>query len=295
MKKFFLIITVCFLYLSAVAQRETNSSLTKYYKVIVQTLAHDSMQGRLPGTAFEKTAADFIAREFDKIGLTPVFQKFSFHLSDSSSLTESINVYSFIDNKKDSTIIIGAHYDHLGLGGPLSRSLGKNGIHNGADDNASGVALMLGLAKEYKSWSNPNYNYVYVAYSAHEMGLYGSGAFAKLASKKFKNLALVANFDMVGRMHPSLRWVKLTGVENTFENSENLQATIGLKFRLEPDTLLNQLDTRAFYKDGIPCIAVSTGIHDDYHKLTDDESNINYEGILLIQKWLREYLEDIGK
>lgn len=263
----------------------TRETLPAFYQQVVEALAHDSLQGRPMGSIYEQKAAAYIASHFKQApGFIPRFHSFKLTAPDSATSSKSTNVFCWINNRADSTVLIGAHYDHLGLGGKRSLSLGKRGVHNGADDNASGVALLLGLARTYASWGSARYNYVFVAYSAHEVGLFGSSAFAKKAMKSYGPLALVLNFDMVGRMHPQENRLKVIGVGTTplpFSSIEVLNP--GLRFRAEQDSLLKQLDTRAFYAAGVPCLSFSTGVHDDYHKLSDDAGKINYQGILSLQ------------
>ncbi len=256
-------------------------------------LASDSMAGRPSSSIYEEKAAQYISRQFSLQSLKPKFQVFKYQPKDSVHCSKSKNVFCFINNRSDSTIIIGAHYDHLGLGGSLSMNMGKKGIHNGADDNASGIALLLGLVKTYPQWKNTNYNYVFVAYSAHEIGLFGSENFSKTAVKKYKKISLVINFDMVGRMNPELKWLKLYGT-STLKNKKSFFdiEKFGLHYRFENDIMLSQLDTKSFVEKQIPCLSISTGIHDDYHKMSDDEVKINYQGILLIQQLLEEFLKD---
>lgn len=272
------------------SQKEQDTTLIKYYQGIIQTLSHDSLQGRPAGSIYEKRSANYIAKQFNNLGLKSKLQVYKFKTKDSTSFIRSQNVYCFINNKADSTIIIGAHYDHIGLGGPLSRSMGKKGVHHGADDNASGIALLLGLTKNLKQWNNPKYNYVLVAYSAHEIGLYGSTSFGILATKKY-DIALVINFDMVGRMHPDLKWLKIAGVDTSkVENSFFKTDFKYIHFKFDTDSILLELDTKKFYENQISCISFTTGVHDDYHKITDTENKINYPGMLSIQKMLEMYL-----
>jgi hypothetical protein len=275
-----------------VSQNEQDTILIKYYQNIIQTLSHDSLQGRPAGSIYEKRSANYISKQFNNLGLKSKLQVYKFKAKDSTSITKSQNVYCFINNKADSTIIFGAHYDHIGLGGPLSRSMGKKGVHHGADDNASGIALLLGLTKNLKQWNNPKYNYVLVAYSAHEIGLYGSTSFGILAAKKY-DIALVINFDMVGRMHPDLNWLKIAGVDTSkVENSFFKTDFKDIHFKFDTDSILLELDTKKFYENQISCISFTTGVHDDYHKMTDTENKINYLGMLSIQKMLEMYLSN---
>ncbi|MBU0489307.1 MAG: M28 family peptidase, partial [Bacteroidetes bacterium] len=110
-------------------------------KEIVYTLAADSMLGRAAGSEGELIARKYLLSCFHKMDLAPIsktyIQEFTFP-KDSANLDTAYNVYGYIDNNADSTIVIGAHYDHIGFGGPKSRSLTSNKIHSGADDNASG-------------------------------------------------------------------------------------------------------------------------------------------------------------
>src|SRR3989338_1585055 len=116
-----------------------------HFREIIDILASDSLTGRMPGSPEIDVALDYIRNELLPLaGLKSKVQQFTFLLDDHSFSAK--NCYSFLNNHRDSTIIIGAHYDHIGLGGALSKSIGIEGIHNGADDNASGVAIAIQLA-----------------------------------------------------------------------------------------------------------------------------------------------------
>lgn len=293
MNKLFFILSLFFSVARARGQSATDIELMSFYKEIISVLANDSMQGRSVSSIFEKKTADEIYNRMKLNGCHPKVQKFHFTGNDSVHTSVSMNVYCRIDNHAIQTIIIGAHYDHIGLGGKLSRSLMKKDIHNGADDNASGVALMLGLLKNYSLWKNNRFNYYFVAYSAHEIGLFGSEAFSNFILKnKNINLRLVLNFDMVGRMDDSNRIVKISGAQsNKFKDIFfNQQISDSLNLRFTSDSLLYELDTRAFYMSGFNALSFTTGVHDDYHKTTDDEEKINYRGILRIQKFIERFL-----
>ena len=277
------------------SQKEQDSTLIKYYQGIIQTLSNDSLQGRPAGGKWEKKTVKYIQRKFNELGLKSKTFVFNYLPIDSNKISQSQNVYCYINNKADSTIIIGAHYDHIGMGGPLSRSLGKKSIHPGADDNASGIALLLGLAKNYKTWSQTCFNYVFIAYAAHEIGLYGSASFTKLSLKKFPEIKKVINFDMVGRMHPELKWLKIAGVDTSkVENSFFKKDFTEIHYKFDTDSILLELDTKKFYENNISCISFTTGVHDDYHKISDTENKINYLGILNIQKMLEKYLSNFN-
>lgn len=157
----------------------------------VVILASDSLMGRETGTKEELMAADYIASRFSDLNLSAkgtdgYFQDFNFKPSSNphqeAQVSDSLkgdgtisgrNVIGFLDNKAAKTMVIGAHYDHLGMGGEGSLFREGEAIHNGADDNASGVAMMLQLAARVKE-NSTNYNYLFIAFSGEEKGLLGS-------------------------------------------------------------------------------------------------------------------------
>ncbi len=276
---------------SMFAQLTDSINQITYYKSVIHFLANDSLQGRAVGTIYEKQSADFIFQQLLNAKLKPERQYFNFQPTESSKKIKSQNIYAFLDNKKDSTILISAHYDHIGLGGNLSLHAKLKGIHNGADDNASGVALLLGLCRNGKEKLNKKYNYLFVFYSAHEVGLFGSTYFIKQYNKKFKPLALVINFDMVGRMDNEYKILKLY-YSDTFKQQLELTANQYkyFQYRWEGHQKLEELDTKPYYKKSIKCLSLTTGLHSDYHKTTDDIEYINYQGIYAIENFLMQLL-----
>ncbi len=185
----------------------------------VSVLANDSLNGRKTGSEDEKKAAEYIAKRFTDLGLQPkgtdgYFQKFTFKTSknphqeaeftseksDSTEIGE--NVIAFLDNKAENTVVIGAHYDHLGMGGEGSLYREGEAIHNGADDNASGVAMMFHLADSLQKKGSPkNNNYLFIAFSGEEEGLLGSNYFVKNPTIDTKKVTYMLNMDMVGRLN----------------------------------------------------------------------------------------------
>ena len=162
-------------------------------------LSSDSLEGRETGKKGEKIAAEYIKKRFVEFGLDPAgssdyYQNFNFKnntnpheekkftTEEADSSITATNVIGYINNNAKNTIVIGAHYDHLGYGNEnsLHRSE-KSKIHNGADDNASGVSLMLDLAAKLKD--NINNNYLFIAFSGEELGLLGSNFFVKNHSR----------------------------------------------------------------------------------------------------------------
>lgn len=270
-----------------------NDSLTiSLLTNVVQTLAHDSFNGRETGTEYEKKSLDFISETIRSLTQKKL-KKQGFEFLLDSARCASENGYYFLNKRKKETVIIGAHYDHIGLGGPLSMSRKNNQIHNGADDNASGVAMLIALMNQLVHEKSLNYNFLFVFYGAHEEGLFGSSAFQKLVEKKklkFKNIALVINLDMVGRYNPNLKKLKCMRnqfSEKFFENSRPDKFDLELNF-VEEEKLV-YLDTKEHYLKNTPCINFTTGLHTDYHSVSDDSQYINFPGMLLIYSFLYQF------
>lgn len=252
------------------------------------------MQGREAGTEGAEKAKNYLVNYYKTIGLKPLkdtyIQKFVFP-KDSTHTETAMNISGMIDNKANSTIVIGAHYDHLGMGGLKSRSLTTKKIHAGADDNASGVAMMLLLAEQLKKSGNKKFNYLFVAFSAHENGLYGSEAFVNEIIIDLSKIKLMLNFDMVGRLDVTSPILKATKSEKDFYLDSLLNNVNHKNFQIKiQDNSLSKSDATAFTKNNISSITFSTGIHDDYHKVSDTAEKINYDGVNTIKEYLFEFL-----
>ncbi|MBS1783125.1 MAG: M28 family peptidase [Bacteroidetes bacterium] len=188
------------------------------------------------------------------------------------------NVAAWIDNKAPYTVILGAHFDHLGYGEDgNSLSLSKE-IHNGADDNASGSAGLLELAARIKKQRLRNYNYLFVNFSGEELGLLGSKAFVKDYQIDSNHTAYMINMDMIGRLNDSTHALTVGGIGtspvwSTFVSSPNKEFKIAID-----SSGVGPSDHTSFYHVGIPVLFFFTGIHHDYHKPSDDADKINYLG-----------------
>ncbi|MFM2386223.1 MAG: hypothetical protein RL660_980 [Bacteroidota bacterium] len=268
----------------------TNTQL-RYMQRIVEALAHDSMQGREPGSVYEQKCAALIEKEFQQHKrLRCSKQNFQFVHPFTQQTISATNVLAYYDCKRDSTVLIGAHYDHLGLGAYKSASFGaKQKIHNGADDNASGVAIMLALVNNIVKQQQNKYNYLFVAYSAHELGLFGSAYLAKSKLPALSKCIAVYNFDMLGHLDSKENKLALCTA-----NSDKYVAVTNdasnLKIEIE-STDISNTDAGAFAAIGITCFSFSTGPHQHYHKYTDDAETINYTGMDTIRKFLLAHLK----
>lgn len=279
-----LLLSVCTLR----AQVDTSTALERI-RQDVMALADDSMGGRPPGGMYELKAARYISEQFSQVDILRDIILFKAY-SDKDTLTCS-NIIGYIDNKADSTIIIGAHYDHLGMGGSKSRDRFAKGIHHGADDNASGVALMLELARNMASNSvSRRYNYMFVAFSAHEIGLYGSANFTRTEYFKQLKVKLYLNFDMVGRLDSKENKVRASYCkgQQSMKGFFDTDTTSGIVITTDEDNTIN--DYTIFCEAGVPAISITTGLHSDYHRTGDTADKINYQGIVQIFELLKERL-----
>ena len=276
-------------------------SLIEDYRADVTFLADDELEGREVGTPGEIKAAKYIAERMKENGLTPkgdddtYFQVFSrkmkAHPHDTIGEGERIegrNVVGFIDNGAEKTVVIGAHYDHLGYGeeGSLADSAGQ--VHNGADDNASGVAAMLGLAKKFKG-QNLKTNVLFIAFTGEEKGLWGSNFFIKNSPIPAAEMAYMVNMDMVGRLDSNRRLaIYGIGTSPLFKPALDSCNTFGFKSKFDSSGV-GPSDHTSFYLEDVPVLHFFTGQHKDYHKPTDDTEFINFNGIVLVV----DYIESI--
>ena len=212
------------------------------------------------------------------------------------------NVAGFIDNKAKNTVIIGAHFDHLGYGED-GNSLDRNNkqIHNGADDNASGVAGMIELARLLQQSSLKQNNYLFLAFSGEELGLQGSKYFVQHPTIDMSTVNYMVNLDMIGRMNEADHTVTVGGfgTSPSWTFFYSLTGKKGLdngsmSFKFDSSGT-GPSDHTSFYLKGIPVLFYFTGIHTDYHKPSDDFNKINYPGELAVLKHIYSVIELAGR
>lgn len=205
------------------------------------------------------------------------------------------NVAGFIDNGAANTIVIGAHLDHLGYGEDHnSLWAGKPEIHNGADDNASGTALVMEMAQLLKSSKYKNNNYLLVCFSGEELGLFGSKYFADHSPVPLSSINFMINCDMVGRLNPDTKTITIGGY-GTSPYWSHLPAktkTINVKF---DSSGIGPSDHTSFYLKNIPVLFFFTGTHADYHKPSDDADKINYTGELYVIQYIMDVIKGVNK
>ena len=195
----------------------------------------------------------------------------------SERFSDGYNVIGYIHNNKRKTVVLGAHYDHLGMGGENSLYKGPAAIHNGADDNGSGTTLLLEAMRYYAQRKDTNYNYLIQFYSAEELGLIGSKYWTNHPTFPLKEIEFMINSDMVGRLRENR--LQLSGTGTAVEWDGILDSPIlGLDLKKDPAGVGPSDQTSFYYKD-IPVLHLFTGTHNDYHKPTDDAEKINYKGM----------------
>lgn len=271
----------------------------------IYTLASDKMKGRGTGSKELNKAGKYIERQFKSYKLTPLGtdgfkQPFTAKVRRvvvKDSIRQAHNVIGLLDNGAAHTIVVGAHYDHLGMGrqGSSRDTLPEGKLHNGADDNASGVAGLLEIARHFSTNDvTEPYNILFIAFSAEELGLVGSRHFVNEPTLPLENMHFMLNFDMIGRYQPEQR-LAIIGSGTTpswpavFEN-----ITSDIDFWLSHDGSGGS-DQTSFYAKDIPVLFFHTGGHEDYHMPGDEPQKINYPATVSIIDLAIEVIESAMK
>lgn len=276
MKKFLLLLSMWLYVRSAAAQSVDSLQLMQD----VKTLSADKMQGRKTGTPASREAQLYIIRRFEEIGLQKRFDTYeqSFFFPDHGRRIMGTNIMGYLPGKSSGWIVISAHYDHLGT---TTHAVNGDSVFNGADDNASGVAGLLAIARYFKQHP-PNHHVLFVAFDAEEEGLQGSKAFVAQAGNLLKDVRLNINMDMIShskahelyacgtRQFPRLKpFIEKTGSNRYAKILFGHDDPANSK-----DNWVNQSDQGSFYAAGIPFIYFGVEDHPDYHQLSDTFSTI---------------------
>ncbi|MBS1490212.1 MAG: M20/M25/M40 family metallo-hydrolase [Bacteroidetes bacterium] len=270
----------------------------------IKILSADSLNGRGTGSEGEKMAAAYIVGEFKKIKLQPkgeaqgFLQAFPFKGGMHGTGTEGTahNIIGYLDNGAAQTIIIGAHYDHLGLGenGSSLDANPQGKIHNGADDNASGTAGIIELARYFqKNKKKEKYNFLFISFSGEELGLFGSKYFTEHPTLDLSTVNYMINLDMVGRLDPATKALAVsgTGTSNVWETE--LKKIAG-DIKIKTDSAgIGPSDHTSFYLKNIPVLHFFTGAHSDYHKPSDDWQKINFAGEKQVLELIIKLVEEL--
>ncbi len=272
----------------------------------ISYLASDDLKGRATDTKGAKKAAKYIKNQFKKIGLLPKGTDGYYHnyvyRNGSNPHGEDMkakphtgtNVVGYIDNGAEETVVIGAHYDHLGEGHD-GNSLDPNPadkIHNGADDNASGVAGVIELARLYQNNRvREPYNFVFICFSGEELGLFGSKKYCETPTIDLKKVHFMLNMDMIGRLNAE-KSILIGGVGTAPELFDiiGIVQKNGIKVKVD-SAGIGPSDHTSFYLKDIPVLFVFTGQHSDYHKPSDDTEKINFEGEIQVLELVTKIID----
>ena len=244
----------------------------------LRVLAADSMEGRATGTPGSARARRFLVDAFGEAGLQPFGASFEqpFELESGGVALQAVNVVGYVAGEEPDgpVIVITAHYDHLGIQDGV--------IYNGADDNASGTAVLLAIARHLRE-SAPNHTVILAALDAEELGLRGAQAFVQDPPVERDRIALNINLDMVGRNSRGEMYVA-GAYHYPFLRPllEEVAANAPLRLRLGHDSpdlppgndWTQQSDHAAFHAVGIPFVYFGVEDHPDYHRPTDDAERI---------------------
>ena len=258
----------------------------------IRFLSDDRLDGRLTGSPGADTAAAYLARRFGAVGLQQAaggwFQ--TFPISRSAPVAQHAHVAGLTGRNvigllpghdpvlRNETVIVGAHYDHLGLGGFGSLDPDSTGkVHNGADDNASGTAMLIEIAERLAA-APPARTVVFIAFSGEELGLLGSAYYVKQPVYPLATTLAMINLDMVGRLRQKRLIVYGSRSAKEFPKLlDSLNWYAGFDLRAQGDGY-GPSDQSSFYAAGRPVLHFFTDLHEDYHRTTDDWQKINVEG-----------------
>ena len=260
----------------------------------VRYLADDALEGRLSGTEGERCAGAFIAAKFASLGLEPAGADGYFQELPLASAAQphappgrGRNVIGLLRGSdpalSGTAVVIGAHYDHLGLG--EFGSIGEAGeIHNGADDNASGVAALLAAARALTGGLRTARSIIFIAFTGEELGLIGSSWYAEHPAFPLERTVAMINLDMVGRLEDGELIVNGTGTAAEWPDIlPAANADLGIPMVFEASGF-GPSDHTSFYVHEIPVLHFFTNVHGDYHRHTDDADKVDAWGLGLVAR-----------
>ncbi len=280
--------------LNALAQSEvTEQEIAEH----ISYLASPQMKGRFPGTNENKKVVKYLIKNFKQANIKPFgnsyIQNFTAKIRVKKGVTDTPfaktqNVIGFIEGNdpvlKNEFIVLGAHYDHLGMGGPSSKKQDTIGVHLGADDNASGTAALLEIGERLAANKNDlKRSVLLIAFGAEEQGLLGSKYFVEHPVIPLSSIKLMLNMDMVGRMNAEKQLYM--GGAASFNGGMELMKGLGQGSGINPIVIgydVGGSDHVSFYKKKISVLGFHTGGHPQYHTPEDSFALINIPGEKLV-------------
>ena len=217
-------------------------------------------------------------------------------LQTKTEVKNVVGILEGVGELKDETIVVGAHYDHLGYGGSGSLAPWTKEIHNGADDNSSGTSALLEIAQQLASRKTPSRRrIVFIAFSAEERGLIGSDRYVKEPLIALHKTIAMVNLDMVGRLTDNKLIVTGTGTSDVWEPLlDKLNETAKFEMTRKPEGV-GPSDHQSFYLKDIPVLHLFTGLHEFYHRPSDDFKTINFEGMDRVTALTTEIIVSIAQ
>ncbi len=274
----------------------------------VRYLADDRLEGRAVATRGARCAGDYIAARFSALGLEPAgddgtwFQSWTVSSDDPHGGAlhgEARNVVAVLpgsDPHGTQSLVIGAHYDHLGLGGFGSLSPDQVGeVHNGADDNASGTAVLIEASRALASGPPLAQDILFIAFTGEERGLWGSAHYVSAPLLPLDGTVAMLNLDMVGRVRDGLLTVLGTGTAEEWEailERANARIDAPLDLRFNSDGF-GASDHTSFYARGIPVLHFFSNTHPEYHRVEDDWELVNAEGMDQVTALVTQVVRDV--
>jgi hypothetical protein len=275
------------------------------FKKHINTLSSHEFGGRSILNGSAEKAGEYIANRFSIIGLTPLgdnetfFQRWDTSLGPNGEELSLANVIGYLPGRdprlKDEYVIIGAHYDHLGLGWPDVRSGNEGKIHPGADDNASGISTLIELARIFSFHKSNDRSVVFVAFTAEENGAIGSKYFTEHAPFPLLKASAMINIDSVGRLRDGKLLIFGTGTAREIPHVVRQCADKIPALRVEMiSDPLTPSDQTPFVLKGIPGFQLNTGAHIDYHSPSDTPEKINYSGLVNVTGYAYRCIAEIS-
>ena len=309
-KKYVLLSLVFAFTLQVYAQRQDEMKKT------VAFLASQELGGRFPGTAGDTLASEFILERLRGLRLKPVlkgkkkkayYHDFTYGKEEERTTHNILAVLPGKDKQlKNEYIVVGSHYDHLGMGGKGSGSRRPDtlAVHPGADDNASGDAVVLELARHFKKVGSPR-SIIFAFFGAEEQGLVGSKYFVewmktedenrKNLPSDIKGIVAMVNLDMVGRMRDDAMNVAGTGTSSSFKAlAENVGKQTNLKISCTADGY-GASDQASFVAADVPVLFLTTGGHMEYHTPFDKPHTLNYDGMQQTLDYAKELISQLAE
>lgn len=281
----------------------------------VEYLASQQLGGRYPGTAGDTLASEFITKKLRKLKFKPVvkgkkskgfYHDFTYGKTEKRTTHNILAVLPGKDKKlRNEFIVVGSHYDHLGMGGQGSGSRRPDtlGVHPGADDNASGDAVVLELAKYFKKTGSPR-SIIFAFFGAEEQGLVGSKFFLDWMKSEDdrrtnlpdnqKGIVAMVNLDMVGRMRDHALSVSGTGTSSSFKTlAEQVAEKTNVNISCIADGY-GPSDQASFVAAEIPVFFLTTGGHMEYHTPADIPPTLNYDGMQQTLEYTQELVSRLA-